>query len=86
MSCPLYEGADGVCDWCREPRDQHPYRYCRRCHGFRGTPDPHDREAFSLGLPTYLWRQVPCLCECGIVTMEGQPITKQQARTAGINV
>jgi len=84
--CALYEGVNGVCDWCSNEREQHALRYCRRCSGWGSTPDPLDRASFSLKIPTYLWRHEPCLCECGIVTMEGQPVSREQARAAGINV
>lgn len=84
--CALYTGTNDVCDWCRNPRDEHALRYCRRCGGSGSTPDPLDRSAFAQNLPTYLWRQEPCLCECGIVTLDGHPVSRQEARAAGINV
>lgn len=74
MNCLVHEGAT-VCVWCRADRDAHPYRWCRRCNGDLTTPDPTDREAQLAGRPTWAWRQHPCECRHGIVTINGQPLT-----------
>ena len=73
MNCLVYEGS-GVCVWCRNERDAHPYRWCRRCGGDRTTPDPTDREAQLEGRPSWAWRQNPCACRHGIVTIVGQKL------------
>jgi hypothetical protein len=86
MMCLVYEGT-GPCVWCRTSRDQHPYRWCRRCNGDIAKPDPTDREAQLAARPTWAWRQQLCACNHGIVTMKGEELTDddvtilQRART-----
>lgn len=72
--CLVFEGG-GVCVWCRGDRESHPYRWCRRCNGELSTPDPTDREGQLAHRPTWAWRQHPCACRHGIVTIGGQPLT-----------
>lgn len=80
MTCLVYEGS-GPCLWCRGERDQHPYRWCRRCNGDLSTPDPTDREAQLAQAPAWAWRQNPCACRHGIVTIDGQKlITEDEQR------
>ena len=74
MTCLVFEGTDR-CLWCREHRDAHLYRWCRRCQGDMSTPDPTDREGQLAGRPSWAWRQQRCACDHGIVTIEGQKLT-----------
>ena len=76
MNCLVFEGTT-VCLWCRNERDSHPYRWCRRCQGDITRPDPTDREAQLNQRPAWAWRQQPCDCQHGIVTMAGQKLTDQ---------
>jgi hypothetical protein len=80
MNCLVFEGTE-QCLWCRSDRDTHPYRWCRRCHGDLTTPDPTDREAQLAGRPTWAWRQHPCACRHGIVTLAGRKLTEADLST-----
>ena len=80
MTCLVYEGT-GLCVWCRGERDEHPYRWCRRCHGDMSTPDPTDRESQLKARPGWAWRQHPCACRHGIVTMEGRKLSHEDEKT-----
>jgi len=76
VSCLVYDGTSH-CDWCLGDFEDHPYRWCRRCHGYGSLPDPLDREAQLQGLPSWSWRQQPCPCGGGIVTRSGQALTPE---------
>lgn len=77
MTCLIHEGGE-ACVWCRQPKQKHPFRWCRICKGDMTVPDPTDRESQLQGRPAWQWRQTPCGCRHGIVTIEGQPLTEQQ--------
>jgi hypothetical protein len=76
MTCIVFEGS-GQCVWCLQDYESHPYRWCRRCQGDGIQPDPTDREAQLNGLPSWLWRQHPCPCGGGIVTLAGQALSPE---------
>lgn len=76
MNCLVHEGT-GLCVWCRTERDEHPYRWCRRCNGDLTTPDPTDRESQLEHRPSWAWRQNLCDCRHGIVTIAGQKLSDQ---------
>jgi hypothetical protein len=76
MNCLVYEGTD-LCVWCRQDREEHPYRWCRRCNGHLTIPDPTDRESQLAGRPMWAWRQHACACRHGIVTLAGRPLQNE---------
>lgn len=71
MSCWVFEGVS-VCSWCRGEASHHQFRWCGRCDGNGSVADPMDRESQVAGRPSWQWRQIPCGCGCGIVTMDGE--------------
>jgi hypothetical protein len=75
MSCLVFDGVS-QCSWCLQDMEAHPYRWCRRCRGDGSTPDPLDRESQLAGRPAWGWKQLPCACRGGIVTMGGQPLSQ----------
>lgn len=97
VTCPIYEpNGTGRCAWCRDPADDHQWRWCPACHGNRHLPDVTDRQSHRQHLPLWLWRHVPCGCRLeattrtpvrrgGVVTPDGTPVEDDLLDAAGVN-